>query len=214
VITIGVSGFAKSGKDTVADAASEMMEEMGYTCLKVPFAYKLKRITMDKYQIGKTGSGEKSPIERAKFQKVGADGRIFYKEVWIDLSKARILELLNDKNIPLDDKLVVFHSDVRHLNECEFILTTKDAFLLCVDSDLRQGDALNDDMYKHESEIYIPEIRGIAKVHCSGVVIANNGPLKNTLSNLRSILYSRYAEKNNTKILNMCKGILWKNKTL
>ena len=212
MITLGISGFAESGKDAIADAACLFMKELGYNCIKVPFAYKLKKIVIEKHNIGKIGSGSKAPLEREQFQYTGESGRSFYGELWIDLAKARILELLVESNIPLDDKLVVIHSDVRHINESKFIFSSKVNSLFCVNSDTRQGHKLDDDMYKHESEIHIPEIRSLAKDHERGFIIYNNGLLKNTIANLKDILYFRYAVDRNTKMLDMCKDVLWKNK--
>jgi hypothetical protein len=51
-------------------------------------------------------------------------------------------------------------SDIRHLNELEFI-NGNGGICFAVDADARMGDVLTNEIYQHESEINIPTIRKI-----------------------------------------------------
>jgi len=113
---IGISGPARSGKDTLGDNIMSILKEWGIACQKVSFANELKKETDDflKDKIGIssfTQNDEEKKIIRPFLVTWGTHvRRKLNPDVWID----------SVKNL-LSDKVVSIISDVRFENELEWV---------------------------------------------------------------------------------------------
>lgn len=174
MIFIGFSGYAQSGKDTLANAVIEHFEDTDYMRVrKVPLAYKLKQYCEKGFGITAEGSAGKDKPRRAAYQFFGQLGRDVYKDIWIDLMQLRAYEIADEENIDSKDLIVVI-PDVRHHNELDFLMEATNAMCFAIDADERMVDVIYSDMYKHESEIHIPELRKRIKNKNPKMVLMNN----------------------------------------
>jgi hypothetical protein len=135
VFYIGVSGFARSGKDLYCDIASNILSMNGYVCKKFSFANCLKSDLepwiLDKYGISVwTNNEDEKLLIRPFFVAHGCGKRDQTNGVyWVD----KVNENINDfvKGCDGQSKYVVFISDVRFENETHFI-HSKNGFVVHV----------------------------------------------------------------------------------
>jgi hypothetical protein len=126
---IGVSGYARSGKDTFVGIAMKILEKNGFLSTKMSFAIGVKddldEWLKDKYGISAwtTDDKEKSLI-RSFLVAHGCGKRIQTEgKYWIDKVHAKIQEqIASQEHDSYQDHVdVVFVSDVRFLNEAKWL---------------------------------------------------------------------------------------------
>jgi hypothetical protein len=153
---IALSGYAKSGKDTIADTL------VNYGYVKVAFAdslkdaiasiYGLDRLLLDDWDYKNSPHlrlGGQTP--RVALQYLGQSLRDFYANTWVDNTMCRVYKLLQQ-----GQQVVI--SDVRYLNEANACLEWGAALVSVVRPSLNLADAT----YSHQSEAYIEDIRQMA----------------------------------------------------
>ena len=122
---IGISAFAKSGKDTVCGLMNKRLKELEYRPVKFPFASELKR-RIDPFlskEIGIsafTQNKEEKDIIRPFLVLYGETARSLDEDYWVDMVKEQILKF--DEVYERDGvKLFPVITDVRYENEAKMI---------------------------------------------------------------------------------------------
>ena len=129
---IGVSGFARSGKDTFVKIASNILNYNGYTTQKFAFADGLKNDLdswlKDKYGISSwTDNDEEKKLIRPFMVAHGCGKRIQTQgQYWIDKVELQIKNF--SKSVKSNH--VFFISDVRFPNEASWIHTCDNSWLV------------------------------------------------------------------------------------
>jgi hypothetical protein len=115
---IGISGYARAGKDTFAAYAAEILEEFGLQSKRIAFADSLKK-NINSFLLEHLGitsftqDDDAKLIIRPLLVAYGAAARKINKDYWIEQIKPDILN--SDKTV------VKIITDVRYENECKFI---------------------------------------------------------------------------------------------
>ena len=128
-LVIGLSGKAGHGKDSAAGFMREVFEKHGVKCYQVSFAYKLKQVVMDLFDLDHyhidTQEGKSERLERFGgitvreiLQKFGTDvARNIYSNIWVYHYIKILKELQVDHSKYYKQPAAVFTSDVRFKNE-------------------------------------------------------------------------------------------------
>ena len=122
---IGISAYAKSGKDTVCSLMNKRLLELGYRPVKFPFAASLKK-RIDKFlsqEIGIsafTKTKEEKEIIRPFLVLFGETARSLHEDYWVDIVKEQIERF---EEIFKKDGVNMFPiiTDVRYENEAKMI---------------------------------------------------------------------------------------------
>ena len=122
---IGISAFAKSGKDTVCSLMKRRLMELEYRPVKFPFASELKK-RIDPFLTKEMGisaftqhKGEKDII-RPFLVRYGETARSLDEDYWVNMVKEQILKF--DEVYARDGvKLFPVITDVRYENEAKMI---------------------------------------------------------------------------------------------
>lgn len=121
-MVIGVSGVARSGKDTFYLLLKERLEPLGFTCKRTAFADRLKSdlkpIILSEFDIDiDQCPDEQKEIIRPFMVSYGTLARSLNKEHWINKIKNKIFK---EQLLP---KTISVITDVRYPNEQSFIKT-------------------------------------------------------------------------------------------
>lgn len=119
-MVIGVSGVARSGKDSFFLLLKEALEPLGFTCERTAFADKLKSdlkpLILEEFSIDIDSCGDKEKeVIRPFMVSYGTLARSLNQDHWINKVKHKIL---NEQLIP---KTISIVTDVRYPNEQNFI---------------------------------------------------------------------------------------------
>lgn len=170
---VGFSGYAQSGKDTIADAFVKHFNCDDYPTVKIPLADKLKKYCERAFGIQSSGSAKKDAVRRSTYQFMGQLGRDVHPDIWIDLMRLSAYDYCNQEICDYRDLTVVV-PDIRHHNELEYIWGSNRGIVFAVDADKRMEKVLHDPMYQHASESFILGIRQrIRKDHPENILINN-----------------------------------------
>lgn len=160
MIYIGLSGYARSGKDSIADALVEHYNKPMFPAVKMPLANKLKEYCERAFGLTSSGSAAKDPVRRAAYQFMGQLGRDVHPDLWIDLMRLNVLDYCYKECIQDYWSMTVVIPDIRHHNELDFLFKDKNnGMCFAIDADIRMRDMLKDPIYQHKSEIDIPNLR-------------------------------------------------------
>ena len=195
---IGISGFARSGKDASRDIIFEYlaMHKMKYVGLS--FADPVKRIASQRYGhhcvdfYSKSDSDNAEYLKRRILQQIGSEeGRGFCEDIWIEFLKGAALDRAIEMGIKDISNFNVVTADVRFPNEAHWVLSSKKNILFLIDADKRQNTQLSNGIYLHMSESYITSIREEHRDrHHNCIYVENNG----TLDDLRRSIFSKMDE--------------------
>lgn len=119
-MVIGVSGVARSGKDTFFSLLKSRLEPMGFMCERTAFADKLKEdlssLIMSEFNIDINSCSDKDKeMIRPFMVSYGTLARSLNKEHWINKIKSKIFKE------QLSPKTISVITDVRYPNEQLFI---------------------------------------------------------------------------------------------
>ena len=119
-MVIGVSGVARSGKDTFFSLLKSRLELMGFMCKRTAFADKLKEdlssLIMSEFNIDINSCSDKEKeIIRPFMVSYGTLARSLNKEHWINKIKSKI------SKEQLSPKTISVITDVRYPNEQSFV---------------------------------------------------------------------------------------------
>lgn len=166
---IGICGKLGSGKDTFAD----WMIGHRNIVAKLSFAKKLKMIAVTLFGIDPT---VKSSYNRSILQQIGSKMREIDENVWIKGVNVEYERKYKPRNVVI--------SDVRHVNEAEWIIKNGKLIILNCPDDVRKkriekrdfkGKKIQDGvwrkMHKHESETSVDIIRKRFSNHPNTIVI-------------------------------------------
>jgi len=146
---IGLTGYARSGKNSSADAITNYFRQYGYTCEHYSFAYPIYKavaiLTNRSVEFVEKHKDEICEAQGVTYRKLlqtlGTDwARNINKDFWIRNLKDRISSSKAD---------IIFVTDVRFLNEAEFIKSYEGGEVIRVK---KQGQELRDVKYQHASE--------------------------------------------------------------
>tara|TARA_R110000824_G_scaffold791_1_gene4811 strand:+ start:1498 stop:2085 length:588 start_codon:yes stop_codon:yes gene_type:complete len=122
---IGISAYAKSGKDTVCSLMNKRLMELDYRPVKFPFAASLKK-RIDKFlsqEIGIsafTKNEEEKDIIRPFLVLFGETARSLHEDYWVDMVKEQVERF--DEIYEKDGvKMFPVITDVRYENEARMI---------------------------------------------------------------------------------------------
>ena len=121
---LGISGYARSGKDTFAKYAREILLEKDIALVRFAFADKLKA-NINQFLVQKLGisantrSDYEKKIIRPLLVGYGESARLLNKDYWINELKESMTAVIGEK---LDGKRIIpVITDVRYVNELLFI---------------------------------------------------------------------------------------------
>lgn len=121
---LGVSGYARSGKDTFAKYARELLLEKDIALVRFAFADKLKA-NINQFLVQKLGisANTRNDFEKKIIRPLlvgyGESARLLDKDYWINELRESMTAVIGEK---LDGKQIVpVITDVRYLNELSFI---------------------------------------------------------------------------------------------
>ena len=168
---IGLVGRAGSGKDTAADVI-QSMRPMGVS--RVSFAQPLKEICSLSFLLDEdafTDRVKKETVDprwgfspREMCQRMGSD---FFRKIDTDFWIKRMdLTLQNIQNT----SSVVLFTDVRFMNEAQYITDVLGGILIYIDADDRIGECGT-----HPSELGVYEILAVMDIFC---ILKNNSSLE------------------------------------
>lgn len=121
---LGISGYARSGKDTFAKYAREILFEKDIALVRFAFADKLKANinTFLNQKLGisaHTQNSDEKKIIRPVLVGYGESARLLNQNYWIDEIRESMTAVIGEK---LDGKTIIpVITDVRYLNEVKFI---------------------------------------------------------------------------------------------
>ena len=122
---IGISAFAKSGKDTVCSLMNKRLIELGYRPVKFPFASELKK-RIDPFLSKEMGISAftKNPSEKDIIRPFlvlyGETAREIYEDYWVELVKHQI-EMFDEAYAKDGARMFPVITDVRYENEAKMI---------------------------------------------------------------------------------------------
>jgi len=122
---VGISAYAKSGKDTVCSLMNRRLLELNYRPVKYPFATELKA-RIDSFLTKEIGisaftrSKEEKDIIRPFLVLYGETARDLHEDYWVEIVKEKILQF---DEIYARDGVTMFPviTDVRYENEANMI---------------------------------------------------------------------------------------------
>tara|TARA_R110000824_G_scaffold74491_5_gene189350 strand:- start:835 stop:1422 length:588 start_codon:yes stop_codon:yes gene_type:complete len=122
---IGISAFARSGKDTVCSLINERLIELDYRPVKFPFASELKK-RIDPFLSKEIGISAftRDPVEKAIIRPFlvlyGETARDIHEDYWVELVKHQI-EMFDTAYEKDGIKMFPVITDVRYENEARMI---------------------------------------------------------------------------------------------
>jgi len=147
VIVIGITGLARSGKDTVADM---LVGQYGF--YKIGMADPIYKIAREYYG----WDGQKDDRGRKLLQDIGTIGREYNENVWVNYTKATINDIICKSHFITSRRTVrIIVCGVRYQNEVDLVRSYDSNQLWRVEG--RGG--LNGEVAGHSSEQYINEFK-------------------------------------------------------
>lgn len=147
MIVIGITGLARSGKDTVADI---LVGQYGF--YKIGMADPIYKIAKEYYG----WDGQKDNRGRKLLQDIGTIGRQYDENVWVKYAKATIADIMNKAYLIISRKTVrIVVCGVRYQNEVDLIRSYDYNELWRVEG--RGG--LNGDVAEHSSEQFVNKFK-------------------------------------------------------
>jgi len=156
MIVIGMTGLARSGKDTVADI---LVGQYGF--YKIGMSDPIYKIARDYYG----WDGLRDDRGRKLLQDIGTIGREYNKDVWVNYAKATIADVIN-KNYMIISRINIriVVCGVRYQNEVDLVRNYDSNQLWRVEG--RGG--LSWDVAKHSSEQHVNEFKVDQVINNSG----------------------------------------------
>lgn len=161
---IGIYGKARSGKDTFAEFLIEEFKKTGKYCMRTAFAAELKQMCMEQFGLsrdelygdlkesmtvfGKNENGRlglsSNPADywtpREIMQAIGSFYRSIDYDFWVHK-----LGVYVQTHVPKDAHVII--TDVRHINECEYVKNNNGVLIKIVRGELPKVHGMD-----HESE--------------------------------------------------------------